>query len=266
MNMAKLMNWVPAPTILTIDVELLSNVISRIGTGHFDIALLHFINQLSPVPISEVCGYVYTENTTPAAAGWCGVRGDTMKRSEAYISNYYSKDPILNDCPPPADKDTNYVRSFSANMIKDQEYKDIFFDKPGFKTELALVRQEKQGLNIAKFYLVEGDLSEETILQIGQIAALVYPLGKRHALDANNNLNIEARPKALDRLNLLIENRFPQLSDRERQVCALAILGNSTKVIADMLEVSPNTIITYRQRAYDRLGVNNANSLLKELI
>ena len=260
------MNWTAIPTTLTVNVELLSNLVDRIGAIDFDIALLHFVNEVSPIRIAEVCGYVFPKTQAPTIAGWCGIRADTANRIDAYISSLYNKDPVLLDLPQTDSAQAGFVASLSGQEINEAEYRRVFFDDPGFSTEVAMARPEKHGWNLSKFYLQEEVIAQDTLIQIGCLAALIYPIGKRHALNSDITLTVDSRPKAQDRLLRLIDLRFPQLSRREREVCALTILGNSTKLIASMLDLSPNTVITYRQRAYDRLGVNNASSLVSEII
>lgn len=260
------MNWVPIPSTFAVNVELLSNLIDRIGSTDFDIALLHFVNEVSPIRIAEVCGYVHANAQAPTIAGWCGVRADTTDRIETYINSFHIKDAVLLDLPQPVQTQKGYVTSLSAEEVTDREYRHLFFDTPEFATEIAMVRFEKHGWNLSKFYLQEKFITHDTLIELGCLAALIYPIGKRHALNNDDTLASDSRPKARDRLLRLLELRFPQLSGREREVCALTILGNSTKLIASMLGVSPNTVITYRQRAYERLGVSNASSLVSEII
>lgn len=102
--------------------------------------------------------------------------------------------------------------------------------------------------------------------QLAELAAVLYPACKRHALNTNFSTTLETRPRTLDRLLLLLENRFPQLTKREREVCALTIVGNMTQKISEVLDLSLNTVVTYRRRAYDKLGVSYAYALVREMI
>lgn len=260
------MSWTSIPPLLTFNIEQLSNLIDRIGTTDFDLALLHFVNQVSPVPISEICGYVFSANSTPKNAGWCGIRGDTHSRIDQYTTHLYRKDPTLNRFPDWDTNNENFVQAIFMSNVKNDDYRKHFFERPNFQTEITLVHREKSGWNLAKFFLEEGRITDDVIFNIGKIAALIYPIGKRHALSNESTISDQSRPKALDRLMLLLENRFPQLTQRERQVCAYTILGDSSQKIAAKLNVSRNTVITYRQRAYDRLCISSANILIWDLI
>ena len=50
---------------------------------------------------------------------------------------------------------------------------------------------------------------------------------------------------------------FDQLSDREMAVVLKITAGHSTQVISELLEISPNTVSSFRRRIYDKLNVSN---------
>ena len=58
------------------------------------------------------------------------------------------------------------------------------------------------------------------------------------------------------------EERFKQLSNREREVLQLIAEGYSTKKIADMLCVSTSTVKSHRSKIMEKLGVENSIQLV----
>jgi DNA-binding CsgD family transcriptional regulator len=59
---------------------------------------------------------------------------------------------------------------------------------------------------------------------------------------------------------------YPRLTDRERIVCGYTLAGYTAEGISLILGVGISTIVTYRRRAYSRLGVSNANQLIAPLL
>jgi two-component system nitrate/nitrite response regulator NarL len=57
-----------------------------------------------------------------------------------------------------------------------------------------------------------------------------------------------------------------QLSGRERQLLELAASGLNTNAIASRLFLSPNTVKTYWQRLYEKLGASDRASAMAEAI
>ena len=63
-----------------------------------------------------------------------------------------------------------------------------------------------------------------------------------------------------------LERAAPGLSKRERDVCALVAAGLTSEGIALELGVGINTVLTYRKRAYARLGISSQNELMRILM
>jgi two-component system nitrate/nitrite response regulator NarL len=57
-----------------------------------------------------------------------------------------------------------------------------------------------------------------------------------------------------------------QLSGRERELLELAAAGHNTTEIATRLHLSPNTVKTYWQRLYEKLGASDRASAMAEAI
>ena len=51
--------------------------------------------------------------------------------------------------------------------------------------------------------------------------------------------------------------RWPALTPRERQDCARAAIGLSVEATAIDLGIAKTSVVTFRQRAYRRLGVTS---------
>ena len=56
---------------------------------------------------------------------------------------------------------------------------------------------------------------------------------------------------------------FSDLSDREQEVVRLTALGFSSREAAGQLHLSPKTVETYRQRAYEKLEISHRNDLMR---
>jgi LuxR family transcriptional regulator, activator of tox operons len=56
---------------------------------------------------------------------------------------------------------------------------------------------------------------------------------------------------------------MPQLPRRELDVCAGIMQGKNSEAIALALGISVNTVLTYRKRAYARLGITSHNELMR---
>ena len=59
---------------------------------------------------------------------------------------------------------------------------------------------------------------------------------------------------------------FPLLTEREREITARSILGESAAEIGAALAIKPATVHTYRLRAYARYGFSRSSDFLTALL
>ncbi len=59
------------------------------------------------------------------------------------------------------------------------------------------------------------------------------------------------------------ETRYQALTNREQEVLRLAAMGYTSRQIGEKLIISPKTVDTYRQRAFDKLGIENRVDLVR---
>ena len=105
-----------------------------------------------------------------------------------------------------------------------------------------------------------GHFEAQAIDCITNSADLLISLLMKHAVSAVPVTDDQIVPKVwCDRLRLL----EPNMPKRETEVCAAITLGMTSEAIALNLGISVNTVLTYRKRAYARLGISCQNELLR---
>ena len=63
-----------------------------------------------------------------------------------------------------------------------------------------------------------------------------------------------------------VDEALQSLTDREREVMYAVCEGHANKVIARLLDVSPRTVEIHRSRVLHKLGVQNAQQLVRRLM
>ena len=56
---------------------------------------------------------------------------------------------------------------------------------------------------------------------------------------------------------------FQQLTGREQEVIQLSVKGYTSREIGEMLIISPKTVDTYRQRAFEKLSIEHRSDLIR---
>ena len=172
----------------------------------------------------------------------------------AYSRRYKRLDPLgelYAAAPRPGDMAVQRVR---PRDIGSSGFRSRFFDEPGIVERISLIQRGRsgwRGLNVAR-HASEGSFSERELDVVLGLARLALPM-----------LAIAQPPAVVDGGSVVarFEGRFacrwPVLTGRERQVCARAAAGMSVEATALDLGIAKTSVVTFRQRAYRRLGVTS---------
>jgi DNA-binding CsgD family transcriptional regulator len=83
---------------------------------------------------------------------------------------------------------------------------------------------------------------------------------RNDALAGHKSLSTEA---TVEELEARFGRLFPALTRRERETCARAAVGITAEGAALDLGIGVASVLTYRKRAYQRLGVSTAYELAR---
>jgi len=172
----------------------------------------------------------------------------------AYSLTYKRLDPIGDLYRAAARPGDIAVQRVRPGDIGSAEFRRRFFDEPGIVERISLVQRGAngwRGLNVAR-HRSDGVFSDRELDALAGLARLALPM-LPHARPSG------AFGTAVTSAHL--EERFarqwPALTRRERQVCARAALGLSVEATAIELGIAKTSVVTFRQRAYRRLGVTS---------
>ena len=106
-----------------------------------------------------------------------------------------------------------------------------------------------------------GAFSDPELEWLGGFFRLATPLIDRHRVLVGEV--VEDRADRIAELEGRFASGFPDLTPRERQICARAAIGVSIEGAALDLGIGTSSVLTYRKRAYRRLGVTSAYELAR---
>ena len=119
-------------------------------------------------------------------------------------------------------------------------------------------RQGSQCMTVAR-KARSGPFEERELQLLGSFAKLLMPLVRRH--ECLTGVTRMRGPQAIEEIERRFGRRFPALSPRERQACARAVIGLTAEGAALELGIALSSVLTYRKRAFRRLGVTSAAEL-----
>ncbi len=168
--------------------------------------------------------------------------------ADAYLQEGYKHDPNITLLKTMSAGQTRSVHLSEYIQKISSSYQSRYFSNPGLGDKVSILAVRSDYGYYINLYRALGrrsfrddglflDPEDENV-----ISALVT---KHYSLDS---ALVDANPIAM-------------LSDREMQVCQGILHGKKTETIAFELGVAPSTIITYRRRAYQKLGINSRRAL-----
>ncbi len=169
--------------------------------------------------------------------------------AEAYIGErHYLQDPNFQTLKTIAAGHIETVRFHSVSGNMGLHYRKEFFEAPGFTDKISIIRGTEQGNYYINLYRRDPGFDErfdDTSFN-RRICALISVLVSKH-FELNASLRLEG-PLAF-------------LSEREQQVCRAVLRGKKNEAIAAELDVAVSSVITYRKRAYEKLGISSRAQL-----
>jgi len=201
----------------------------------------------------EVYGYL-TAGGQPVVLVSAGLSG-AGQRAELHRKRFFHFDPAA----APFAR-TSFARRVQSTEIAQKEYRERCYDSAGIREKLSFGWRRGAGAIVLNFYL--GSQSSAPLR--ARLASLAN-LGLAALVEHARAIGAPTSPLSA-RISRRLRLAAPELPRRELQVCALTLAGCSASEIAIQLGISASTALTYRQRAYRRLGVNRATELLAFLL
>jgi DNA-binding CsgD family transcriptional regulator len=249
-----------------IDAPHVARLVDHIEDGGFDEALLSILQEKGPA--AEVNGFFYgARNRGPRPVAWCGRPEGTALRVDSYARRYHRLDPTLHSLPKPGRSTLTLVDVLRRDSIGDATYRRTCFETPAFSQKISVAHVNASAeWAIINIYLGEDGANDETVHGLAAFATLIAPFLRRRDRSSGIAPSNDAWERPDERVGRKLRRRFPMLTERETRVCALTMIGKTSGEIATTLGIRPGTVITYRRRAYERLGISSAASLLPEIL
>jgi len=183
-------------------------------------------------------------------------------RIDRYSTRYHKKDPIaaMRAAVLPGD---GFARTVEVSEIVDSQYRQFCFDEPQFVDKRCYGWHRDEDWIMLTFYR-RGHDGQSFTQALNSLANIGLAAVSRDTRTAHPVLNeLEALEERLARK---ISLYYPELTGRERQVCAKTLAGLSAYEIAHAIGIQASSVLTYRQRAYQKLGIHSINAMLQRLI
>ena len=150
---------------------------------------------------------------------------------------------------------------FPPGYIPIRQYRRECFETARLAEKVSFARWRAGRRFILSFYRAPGR-PPITPQALAPLADMTLPLLRKQLELSTDETNLPLMERLLRRM----ERIYPEMTVREREVCARTLIGMTAEAIGLDLDIKPSTVLTYRRRAYERFGISNANQLMARLL
>jgi DNA-binding CsgD family transcriptional regulator len=180
--------------------------------------------------------------------------------SRRYASEFWQHDPSLSFRLTAGNSGANLVLQQSKNEIKNAEYRLFCYEAARIFDRASIFGTALGRVVLVSVYrrLSRTGFAETELSRLQQVGDVVVAMTSKHASlkSALSNLH----PPVAEIEDQLAKHQSC-LSSRERLVCAAILAGQSIKDIARSQDLQVSTVITYKKRAYLKLGISTSREL-----
>jgi DNA-binding CsgD family transcriptional regulator len=246
---------------MVLRTDTFAHAVTALGTPNYARACFRVFEQSFDVDHWALFRYAATSSVKCIATASREFEAAAEKNVDLFLHRCYRFDPSLIAFRQQHNERPCLVK-MAISDIHDSQYRHCFEmtnvrERLSFfaadKTDLLQLCIYRAALN-RSFSVAEMNLFA-TLSQLVIATALKHESLGHGGAAPQGQLDLEAIERRLDELGM-------GLSKREREVCARAVVGSTIEETASDLEIRKTSVITYRQRAYQKLGISRQSDLL----
>jgi len=236
---------------------MIESAILAIGSGKFSRMLFDSLNK--HLQIQQLIIYQCRTEDVQSLAIESSAHDEVGDEIQRYIRHCHAHDSDRGPYRPSKSWDIR-VSSIDSTFADGAANRTRLYDDYGLAGKLSVIkRMSDQVLALSLYRSREAgpftakDRAKLEVYQ-GYLAAAIH---RHYCWELHQDMPLIERIKNL----FLVLSASKRLSEREALVCAYVLLGYSNEAIALNLDLSFHSIVTYRRRAYAKLGVTSQSEL-----
>lgn len=246
--------WTPHPS--NGPAQALEGLIGLLGEPTFESALLQTLHTV--VPAASYSIYQTGKGCAPKLfmSASLGIPDTTRACWNAYLSGPYLTDrSLMPEGVAPSDTVLCHIMAKEVSA----EHRARVYEAHGMAERVSVVKQDSSSLFAINFYrhAHQAPFRDAHIAGFETLAPALMAMAKKQIAltrPADSGERIESLARKL-------QSCEPALSPREVEVCVRMLRGMTYDGIAADLGLTVPTVKTYRNRAFDRLGIHFRNEL-----
>ncbi|WP_024517200.1 helix-turn-helix transcriptional regulator [Bradyrhizobium sp. Tv2a-2] len=182
----------------------------------------------------------------------------------AYAGHFHLADPNRETIFRERERSSPIVLPTFARRKYGERYRKIFFEDSAIVDKFATAIWIESACFYVNFYrtTAQGRFAPGQIQRLMQVSPAIGAAVARHFRDDIGD-PAAPEPDPFGKLASLFASCAPltRLTEREKEVCLRILAGFSSEAISADLGIGLHSTLTYRKRAYDKLGISSQNEL-----
>ncbi len=221
------------------------------------------------MPVHHCTMFAYDADRNPRLLSGASLSNHwvTFNTATLYIRDFFRKDgilPLIRSMPPSSGEPRVLVHRQSGQDVSDIDYRVACYDHIGIIDRLAALVSVGKGQWVSTNLYRDRSAGCFTSSEVQSFLDLAPLLASCAAQHYHSDIDGETIYRNL--VTDGIHELCPSLTMREREVLLRILDGVTTERIAVDLQIRPTTVITYRTRAYEKLGVSSRRELFATVL
>ena len=246
------------------EINEFAEAIAAIGTAGFSKALLIALRGIAPV--DHLTLLTFQPESGLHILGVASLADDAVARSltRDFVARDYVYDPNFDELQRTTRSRRILIRRHEFSRLEHKPYQSRFYTSVGIVDKLAFIWRNPEAGYYVNLYrtLRSGPYHADEQRRLGILARLIASVVRLHG----QRQHLEAKLRDGDKTTVaehLISLLGPKLAPREQSVLARILLGLSAEGIALELGLKASSVITFRKRAYRKLGISTQAELFR---
>lgn len=243
-------------------------LVATVGTARFEPQLFRLLE--AAVQCEHLTAIALSPSKRPRLI-FAANRGNTRiarSAANAYLHSHWNADPTNRIFAEQLDLTRGFVACVSADEMLRLQYRRACYTSGDWARngsnlihKVTVIKRHEDETYKVNFYRHRdaGPFEPAAVQMIVESSDLLFAFLARHA-PADTGADIGALREQFERY---LHDSGRGLTRREVQVCAAIAVGMSSEAIALTLDIRLNTVLTFRKRAYARLGISSQNELTR---
>lgn len=237
-------------------VAMTKALIEGIGGMDFSQSVLKAMNYVAEFDHCTI--FEFHDEGPPSLVGissW-NPNGKLVRSTRAYLSRFHHLEPTR--AVMHGRKETLFLRHHTSIDVDNLEFRRTCYEEEAIGERLSIVTSVRPAVWLVVNLFrdsVQDPLTVDCVNMVARHAFLVGIAGRRDSIVRA----CAASPSQA--LSIQLAPNLPRLSVREKEVCSYILAGYSHPQIANELKIGLSSVITFRKRAYQKLGVGDSRQL-----